>query len=127
MSPTNQKRKYIATIAAAAIISGGLVQGMNLVGVGLAAKSGNSITVTGQAKTSAVADNASWTLFVQETSPTVATAVKKVEASVVKFIVLTCFPWLRWISPEICKPIEAIIKNPKNIGSFCFQVTVFVQ
>ena len=77
-------RRYIATIAAAAIVSGGLVQGLNLVGNGLSAKSGNSITVTGQAKTSAVADNVSWTLYVQESSPNVGTAVKKVEASVIK-------------------------------------------
>ena len=75
-------RKFIATVAAAAIISGGLVQGLNLVGNGLSAKAGNSITVTGSAKTSAVADNAVWTLNVSEMSQQVSVAVKKIGTSV---------------------------------------------
>ena len=55
---------------------------MRLVGDGLAAKAGNAITVTGQAKTSATADKVVWTLNVQENSKNVGPAVQKVEASV---------------------------------------------
>jgi uncharacterized protein YggE len=40
------------------------------------------ITVTGSAKTTATADNAVWVLSNESSSPTVATAVKKVDADV---------------------------------------------
>ena len=86
MSETENKKtfskKYIAIVIAAAIISGGLVEGLNFVGNGLTAKAGNSITVTGQARTNAIADNAVWNLNIQESSPQVATAVAKVDSSV---------------------------------------------
>jgi uncharacterized protein len=75
-------KRLIALIASAVIISGGLVEGMNLVGNGLSAKAGNSITVTGQARTNATADNAVWNLNIQESSPQVAAAVSKVDSSV---------------------------------------------
>ena len=55
---------------------------MSLVGQGLAARAGNSVTVTGQARTSATADNAVWTLNAQESSQSAAAAVSKVENSV---------------------------------------------
>ena len=75
-------RRTISTIAAALILAVGLGYGLSLVGSGLSARSGNSITVTGSAKTSAVADNAVWTLNVSEMSQQVSVAVKKVGTSV---------------------------------------------
>ena len=78
----SNQRKIVATIASAAILAVGIWQGMRLVGDGLAAKAGNAITVTGQAKTTATADKVVWTLSVQENSKNVGPAVNKVEASV---------------------------------------------
>jgi hypothetical protein len=74
-------RRSITTIAAALILAVGLGYGLSLVGTGLSARSGNSITVTGSAKTSAVADNAVWTLNVSEMSQQVSVAVKKIDTS----------------------------------------------
>jgi len=71
-----------STIAAALILAVGMGYGLSLVGTGLSARSGNSITVTGSAKTSAVADNAVWTLNVSEMSQQVSVAVNKVGTSV---------------------------------------------
>ena len=78
----SNQRKIVATITSAAILAVGIWQGMRLVGDGLAAKAGNAITVTGQAKTTATADKVVWTLSVQENSKNVGPAVNKVEASV---------------------------------------------
>jgi hypothetical protein len=75
-------RRTISTIAAALILAVGLGYGLSLVGTGLSARSGNSITVTGSAKTSAVADNAVWTLNISEMSQQVSVAVNKVGTSV---------------------------------------------
>ena len=75
-------RRSITTIAAALILAVGMGYGLSLVGNGLSAKAGNSITVTGSAKTSAVADNAVWTLNVSEISQQVSVAVKKIGTSV---------------------------------------------
>jgi hypothetical protein len=75
-------RRSITTIAAALILAVGMGYGLSLVGNGLSAKAGNSITVTGSAKTSAVADNAVWTLNVSEMSQQVSVAVKKIGTSV---------------------------------------------
>ena len=75
-------RRSITTIAAALILAVGMGYGLSLVGSGLSARSGNSITVTGSAKTSAVADNAVWTLNVSEMSQQVSVAVNKVGTSV---------------------------------------------
>ena len=50
-------RRSITTVFAALILAVGIGYGLSLVGTGLASKSGNSITVTGSAKTAAVADN----------------------------------------------------------------------
>ena len=75
-------RRSVTTIAAALILAVGMGYGLSLVGNGLSAKAGNSITVTGSAKTSAVADNAVWTLNVSEMSQQVSVAVKKIGTSV---------------------------------------------
>jgi len=75
-------RRSVTTIAAALILAVGMGYGLSLVGTGLSAKSGNSITVTGSAKTSATADNAVWTLNVSEMSQQVSVAVKKIGTSV---------------------------------------------
>jgi len=75
-------RRSITTIAAALILAVGMGYGLSLVGNGLSAKAGNSITVTGSAKTSAVADNAVWNLNVSEISQQVSVAVKKIGTSV---------------------------------------------
>ena len=75
-------RRSVTTIAAALILAVGMGYGLSLVGTGLSSKSGNSITVTGSAKTSAVADNAVWTLNVSEMSQQVSVAVKKIGTSV---------------------------------------------
>ena len=78
----SNQRKVIASIAGAAILAVGIWQGLRLVGDGLAAKAGNAITVTGQARTSATADKVVWTLNVAENSKNVGPAVQKVEKSV---------------------------------------------
>ena len=78
----SNQRKVIASIAGAAILAVGIWQGLRLVGEGLAAKAGNAITVTGQARTSATADKVVWTLNVAENSKNVGPAVQKVEKSV---------------------------------------------
>ena len=74
--------KFYGLIISAIILAFGTGYGLSLVGQGLAARAGNSVTVTGQARASATADNAVWTLNAQESSPLVASAVTKVEASV---------------------------------------------
>ena len=74
-------RRSVTTIAAALILAVGMGYGLSLVGTGLSSKAGNSITVTGSAKTSAVADNAVWTLNISEMSQQVSVAVKKIDAS----------------------------------------------
>ena len=66
----------------AVIIALALGVGLTQVGTGFATRAGNGITVTGSAKTSAVADNAVWTLSVSLSSPTVGAAVKKVDSDV---------------------------------------------
>ena len=82
VSLQNNQRKVVATIVGAAILAVGIWQGLRLVGDGLAAKAGNAITITGQARTSATADKVVWTLNVQENARTVGPAVQKVERSV---------------------------------------------
>jgi hypothetical protein len=73
-----ERRKYIAIIAAATLLSGAIGVGLSMVGSGFAARSANGITVTGSAKTSATADNVVWTLNVSLTRQTVSEAVTKV-------------------------------------------------
>ena len=80
--PRKISTKFYSLIISAIILAFGTGYGLSLVGQGLAARAGNSVTVTGQSRTNAVADNAVWTLNVQESSPNVAAAVTKVEKSV---------------------------------------------
>lgn len=82
VKPRPSLAKPISMIVAAIILTVGIGYGLSLVGQGLAARAGNSVTVTGQARTNATADNAVWTLNAQESSALVSNAVKKVEASV---------------------------------------------
>jgi hypothetical protein len=79
---TVERRKAVTIIVSAVIIALALGVGLTQVGTGFATRAGNGITVTGSAKTSAVADNAVWTLYVNLSSPTVGAAVKKVDADV---------------------------------------------
>jgi uncharacterized protein len=74
--------RFSGSIISSIILALGLAYGLTVVGQGLAAKAGNSVTVTGQSRTTATADNAVWTLNVQESSPDVANAVTKVGKSV---------------------------------------------
>ena len=79
---TVERRKAITIIVSAVIIALALGVGLTQVGTGFATRAGHGITVTGSAKTSAVADNAVWTLSVSLSSPTVGAAVKKVDSDV---------------------------------------------
>ena len=79
---TVERRKAVTIIISAVIIALALGVGLTKVGTGFATRAGNGITVTGSAKTCAVADNAVWTLSVSLSSPTVGAAVKKVDADV---------------------------------------------
>ena len=73
--------KFATGILAAAILSSGLTLGLYQVGSGLAARAGNSITVTGTASENATADNAVWSLNLNESQPTLAASVKKIDSS----------------------------------------------
>jgi hypothetical protein len=79
---TVERRKAVTIIVSAVIIALALGVGLTQVGTGFATRAGNGITVTGSAKTSAVADNAVWTLSVSLSSPSVGAAVKKVDSDV---------------------------------------------
>jgi hypothetical protein len=78
---TNERNRFVAIIAAAAVLSSGLTLGLFQVGGGLASRSANAITVTGTASEDATADNAVWTLNLNESQPTLASSVKKIDAS----------------------------------------------
>ena len=79
---TVERRKAVTIIVAAVIMSLAIGGGLMQVGSGFASRSSDGITVTGSAKTTATADNAVWVLNVSFSSPTVATAVNKVDADV---------------------------------------------
>lgn len=79
---TIERRKAVTIIISAIIVSVALGGGLFKVGAGFAARSTDGITVTGSAKVSATADNAVWTLTVQESSAKVADAVNRVGASI---------------------------------------------
>ena len=79
---TVERRKAVTIIISAVILSLALGIGLMKVGSGFASRSSDGITVTGSAKTSATADNAVWTLSVSLSSPSVGTAVKKVDSDV---------------------------------------------
>ena len=82
MKSNRLSTKFYGLIISALILAFGTGYGLSLVGQGLATRAGNSVTVTGQARTSATADNAVWTLNAQESSQSAAAAVSKVENSV---------------------------------------------
>jgi len=73
--------KFASAVLAAAILSSGLTLGLYKVGGGLAARAGNAITVTGTASEDAKADNAVWSLNLNESQSTLATSVKKIDSS----------------------------------------------
>jgi len=75
---TIERRKAVTIIISAVIVSLALAGGLMKVGSGFAARSTEGITVTGSAKVAAVADNAVWTLNVQESSAKVSDAVVRV-------------------------------------------------
>lgn len=79
---TIERRKAVTIIISAIIVSVALGYGLVKVGAGFAARTTDGITVTGSAKVSATADNAVWTLSVQESKSNVAAAVKQVGVSV---------------------------------------------
>lgn len=72
-------RSAVALVLSALLIAGGIGYGGVEIGRGFAARSANAITVTGSAKTNAIADNAVWSLTSNETAPTAASAVKKID------------------------------------------------
>ena len=76
------KPRQVVALLAAAILALGIGFAGSLIGSGFAARSGNAITVTGSAKTSATADNVVWTLQAQESSSSASAAVAKVEKTV---------------------------------------------
>jgi len=80
---TIERRKAVTIIVSAIILAVALGGGLMKVGSGFAARTTDGITVTGSAKTSATADNAVWTLSVQENSAKVSDAVTRVGTSVV--------------------------------------------
>ena len=77
----SERNRLAATILAAAVLASGMTLGLYKVGSGLASRAGNAITVTGTASENATADNAVWTLNLNESQPTLATSVKKIDAS----------------------------------------------
>ena len=80
---TIERRKAFTIIISAIIVSIALGGGLIKVGSGFAARTTDGITVTGSAKVSAIADNAVWTLSVQESAFKVADAVQRVGTDVV--------------------------------------------
>ena len=82
MKSNRLSTKFYGLVISALILAFGTGYGLSLVGQGLSARAGNSVTVTGQARASATADNAVWTLNAQESSQSAAAAVSKVENSV---------------------------------------------
>lgn len=79
---TIERRKALTIIISAIIVSLALGFGLVKVGSGFAARTADGITVTGSAKVSATADNAVWTLSIQESKSNVASAVKQVGVSI---------------------------------------------
>lgn len=79
---TIERRKAVTIIISAVILAVALGGGLMKVGSGFAARTTSGITVTGSAKVSAIADNAVWTLSVQESSAKVADAVIRVGTSI---------------------------------------------
>ena len=72
------KYRSVTMIVAALVLALGVGFGGALIGSGFAARSGNAITVTGIARTSATADSVVWTLNSSESASTASPAVAKV-------------------------------------------------
>ena len=70
-----EKRKAYIALIAAVIISLAMGLGLAKVGSGFATRSSDGIVVTGSAKVEATADNAVWTLSIQNTGKTPTSAV----------------------------------------------------
>ena len=77
-----ERTKAITLIVVAVIMAIAVGGGLVKVGAGFASRSNSGITVTGSAKTEAVADNVVWTLNASQTSANVADAVRKVGSDV---------------------------------------------
>ena len=77
-----EKSKSLTIIVASVIISLALGFGLLRVGSGFASRSSEGIIVTGSAKVDATADNAVWTLSVQNTGKTPATAVTGIDSGI---------------------------------------------
>ena len=77
-----ERRRSVLYLAIAIVVAIALGGGLFQVGKGFASRTTNGITVTGSAKTSAIADNVVWTLNISLTRPTVAEAVTKVGSDV---------------------------------------------
>ena len=77
----SERNRLAATILAAAVLASGMTLGLYKVGSGLASRAGNAITVTGTASENATADNAVWTLNLNESQLTLASSVKKIDNS----------------------------------------------
>jgi hypothetical protein len=77
----SERNRLAAIVLAAAVLASGMTLGLYKVGGGLASRAGNAITVTGTASENATADNAVWTLNLNESQPTLASSVKKIDSS----------------------------------------------
>ncbi len=77
----SERNRLAAIVLAAAVLASGMTLGLYKVGSGLASRAGNAITVTGTASENATADNAVWTLNLNESQPTLASSIKKIDAS----------------------------------------------
>jgi hypothetical protein len=77
----SERNRLAAIVLAAAVLASGMTLGLYKVGGGLASRAANAITVTGTASENATADNAVWTLNLNESQPTLASSVKKIDAS----------------------------------------------
>lgn len=79
---TIERRKAVTIVISSLIVALALGVGLTKVGSGFAARVTEGITVTGSAKVAATADNAIWTLTVQQSKPKVADAVNFVGAGI---------------------------------------------
>ena len=72
------KYRAITVIFAAVVLTAGGGFGGGLIGSGFSARTGNAITVTGIARTSATADSVVWNLNSGESASTASSAISKV-------------------------------------------------
>ncbi len=77
-----EKRKATTILIAAVIVSLAMGLGLARVGSGFASRSSDGIVVTGSAKVDAVADNVVWTLSIQNTGKTPASAVSGIDSGI---------------------------------------------